>query len=404
MPKVLQINSVVNKGSTGRIAEQIGKLIIKSGWDSYIAFGRDSGESASKNIKIGSSLDNKLHLIESRVFDNHGLSSRNATKTLIKDINNIKPDIIHLHNLHGYYLNFKILFNYFSKVKIPIVWTLHDCWAFTGHCSYFSDIDCNKWQSECNSCPKKGNYPKSVFFDNSKRNYYLKKEVFNSVDINFVTVSFWLESLVRKSFLENNNIRVICNGVDSNIFKIQEKNNLLLEKYNFKGKTVLLAASTSWSKQKGYDDYIKLAEKLSNDELIVLIGLPNKLQANLPKNIIGVSRTESVFELAAWYNTTDIVLNLSTQETFGLTSVEGFMCGKPTIVYNTTASPELIFDDVLGEVVESGQIGEVYNAINIIKNKGDNSLKIRETAIRNFDSKNQYLKYIELYKNLLLLR
>jgi putative colanic acid biosynthesis glycosyltransferase len=399
--KVLQINSTVNKGSTGRIAEQIGELLIEQSEESIIAFGRNSNFSKSQTYRIGSEIDVKLHGAYSLLLGKHGEASISATKRFLDFLDFENPDIIHIHNLHGYYLNFPLLFNYIKRNKKKVVWTLHDCWAFTGHCTYFSDIECEKWQSKCINCPKKGNYPKSLFFDTSEYYFKLKKKTFNYPDIYFVTVSNWLKETAKASFLNRQPIICINNGVDENQFINKQKNQDLINKYKLADKTVLLAASTSWAKQKGYDDYLKLSKKLLPNEIIILIGLPDKLRKALPDNIIGIERTENTGQLADWYSTSDIVLNLSYQESFGLTSVEGFMCGKPTIVYNCTASPELIVNSELGKIVYPGDIDGVYFSIQELKRNIYSSQKIRDIAINNFSAHTQYQKYISLYKSIL---
>ena len=173
---LLQINTVINSGSTGRIAEALGETVISHDWQSYIAYGRNPRPSSSRPIRIGNKLDIYNHVFQTRLFDNHGLGSRKSTKQLINHIEKINPDIIHLHNIHGYYLNIKVLFDWLRTANIPIVWTLHDCWTFTGHCAYFTAANCNRWQTECHNCPEKHNYPKSILLDRSKENYQLKKQ------------------------------------------------------------------------------------------------------------------------------------------------------------------------------------------------------------------------------------
>ena len=202
---LLQINLSANVGSTGRIAEEIGKLAMEQGWRSLIAYGRFASTSESELIRVGTGLDIKEHLVVTRLFDNHGLSSRRATKNFIKQIDVLKPDIIHLHNIHGYYLNYWILFDYLNKTKIPIVWTLHDCWAFTGHCGHFIMADCERWKIGCGHCPiTHTEYPKA-FVDRSLRNYRIKSDIFcANQNLHIVTVSEWLEGLVRQSFLKDN--------------------------------------------------------------------------------------------------------------------------------------------------------------------------------------------------------
>lgn len=399
MPKLLQINSVVNKGSTGRIVEQIGEFVMKNGWESYIASGRDSGESFSKTIKIGNSFDNKLHVLESRIFDNHGLSSRKPTINLIKKIEEIKPDIIHLHNIHGYYLNYEILFDYFKTIKTPIIWTLHDCWALTGHCSHFSDIKCNKWKSECSNCPKTQNYPKSFFLDKSTRNFHKKKKLFNSLDnLTIVTVSDWLSSIVNNSYLSALQIETIFNGVDLNIFKEYSDAENIKYKYKITEKVLLLGVSTTWQRGKGFYDFITLSELLPSKYQIVLIGLTEEKIKKLPYNIIGLPRTENTKELAHFYFSADILLNLSYQETFGLSTVEANACGTPSIVYNCTASPELITPKT-GSIVQPGNINELISSIENISSKGKKfySKNCIELVESKYNKNNKYNEFLQLY-------
>ena len=201
--KILQINTTVNTGSTGRIAEDIGKVLMANGHESYIAFGRGNQSSQSNLIRIGSKMDFFLHGLRTRFFYRHGFGSKKATEQLIKEIDKIKPDAIGLHNLHGYYLNIEVLFEYLKSNHIPVLWTLFDCWAFTGHCTYFDDIDCKKYQTQCGKCPKIDKYPSSLFVDNSFKNFTDKKKLFTSLaNIDFVVHSDWLKGLVKKSYFK----------------------------------------------------------------------------------------------------------------------------------------------------------------------------------------------------------
>lgn len=403
MPTLLQINSAVNVGSTGRIAEQIGVLAKEAGWQSYIAYGRMAGESQSQTIKIGNTLSVNVHGIKSMLFDNHGLSSAFATNTLIRQIKRINPSIIHLHNIHGYYLNYRVLFDYLRNSNIPVVWTLHDCWAYTGHCSYYSDINCQKWQKQCVHCPKFHNYPKSLFFDRSRINYHIKKGCFNSLsNLTLVPVSHWLEMEVNKSFLSKHRIHCILNGVDIERFRPYENIEGLRNDYGLEGKKILLGVATAWGPRKGWADYIKLSGMLSDDYQIVMVGVSEKQSKELPHNILAVKRTESIDRLAELYSAADVVLNLSDEESFGLTTAEGFACGTPSIVYNCTASPELITAGT-GAVIEKGDLEGVIKAIHTITEKGKQYFlgKCRERAVSLYDKNKNYNQYIELYNELL---
>ncbi|MDC0298103.1 glycosyltransferase [Akkermansiaceae bacterium] len=403
MKTVVQINSVVNKGSTGKICQGIGSQAQANGWDTYIVFGRKSNSTDLKTYEINSTFEFIQHLGASFLFDAHGRASKNSTLKLCNWLDQIKPEVVHLHNIHGYYLNVPTIVSYLREKKIPVVWTLHDCWSFTGHCSYYSDINCEKWMTECHKCPKTKNYPKSLFCDNSTNNYLWKKQLFSSwEELEIVTVSKWLEHEVRKGFLKKEKIRTIYNGVDKSVFHPSHDVTSINEKFDLGQKFVALAAATSWSKAKGLGDYRKLANLLGDNEVIVLIGLDSKTIKDLPKCIIGLGRTENQTELADWYTRANVVLNLSTQETFGMTTAEALACGTPVIAYNATASPELISEKV-GYIREPHDIEGVYQAIQETKQGKRDDLESNcvSHASLNFDQDTQYQKYLSLYKSLL---
>lgn len=396
MPTLLQINILINSGSTGRIAEEIGKLAIKKGWKSYIAYGRNDAQSQSQKIKVGGKLSILWHVLLSRLFDLQGFGSYFATKRLVKEIKRIKPNIIHLHNIHGYYLNIKVLFDFLSSTAIPIVWTLHDCWSFIGHGSHFDREKSKKGTRYFTS--SKAEYPQSWFFDNSYWHYLQKKKLFTKKkDLTLVPVSKWLSDLIKTSFFSTYSIHRIHNGVDIAVFTPKDASSTQ-KKYSFERKFVMLGVASVWTKQKGLNDFIKLSQQLEQDEMIVLVGVTEEIIKILPANILGIKRTENIEELVRIYNSSDLVLNLSIQESFGLTTVEGFACGVPGIVYNCTASPELISSDT-GFVVEQGDFKQLREAINTIKSNGKDfySKKCRERAERFYNKNERFQEYIDLY-------
>lgn len=403
MKKVLQINSCVNMYSTGRIVEEIGNTILEQGWESYVAYGRAARTSRSKLIKIGTDFDIKMHGVQTRLFDRQGLGSKKATEKFIKEVEAIAPDIIHIHNIHDYYINYQLLFNYLHIANIPVVWTFHDFWPITGHCAHFSRIDCQKWKTECHHCPQTRLYPASYFLDRSRSNFRLKKKLFNSLGkMVIVPVSAWVGETLKYSFLSESETQVINNGVDINVFKPLINTQPVREKYNIGNRLMLLGVATAWSASKGMQDYYLLNDLLCNDEVIVMVGLTKEQLKLLPENIIGIQRTEDLNELVALYSAADVVLNLSYQETFGLTTVEGMACGTPGIVYNCTASPELITAET-GFVVNPGDINGVLNAVHILKKNGKlyYNEACRERAVKFFSKDERYRDYIELYKKLL---
>lgn len=397
MPKLLQINSTANWGSTGRIAEQINIKAKERGWECYIAYGRKNNPSQSQLIKVGGVLNPYIHFAQQFLFDTEGLNSQCTTRRLIKQINLLKPDIIHLHNIHDHWLNYKILFEYLNTTDIPVVWTQHDCWAFTGGCMHFVHSNCEKWKTGCNNCPRR-----KIIIDNSKGSFNLKKSLFTAnKNLTLVAVSHWLENEMRHSFFNSSKIIPVLNGVDIDIFH-PLKETFVREKYGIGNKFLLIGLATAWSSSKGLKDYIELSKRIPNDCVIMLIGLKKNQISNLPANIIGIERTSNIHELVEFYSSADIVLNLSYQETFGLTTVEGFACGTPGIVYNRTASPELIEGEV-GYVVEAGNIEQLLSTIAKIKSNGKvyYSENCRKRAVEFYDKNKCFDKYVDLYEKLI---
>ena len=403
MPKVLQINIVVNWGSTGRIAEQIGEKAMARGWESYIAYGVWKNPSASKLIGIGSSCEYRWHKRLTKYTDKHGLFSSWATLRFIRKVKKIKPDIVHLHNIHGYYINYKILFNYLRKANIPVVWTLHDCWPITGHCAYFIGADCQRWQTECYDCPLLNDYPYARR-DNSRANHQLKREVFTSLGekLHLVSVSKWLGGVIDKSFFAGSGVdsTVIYNGVDSAAFrpcKSATKTEL-----GIGDKKMLVAAASTWEARKNLGDIYKLSEMLPTEYQAVVVGLSPIQIKEAPASVIALPRTNSVGELARLYSAADVVLNLSSAETFGLTTAEGMLCGTPSIVYNATASPELVTPQT-GRIVEQGDLEGVVKAVEELcaEDREEMRRRCREYAVEHFDRDKNYEKYLDLYEKLL---
>lgn len=404
MKKLLQINTVVNYGSTGHIVESIGEEVLRHGWESYVAYGRKPRSSKSRLIKIGNTTSVLWHYIQREFFDCSGLGSIRATKRLLKEIEEINPDVIHLHNLHGCYLNVEVLFEYLTRKNVPIIFTLHDCWSITGHCGYFTEIGCSKWKVECSRCPqikKERFWP--FILDRSAVNYNLKKKLFTSVNnLTLVPVSHWLEGIVKESFFKEKRIRVICNGVDTVVFEPKSNIEEVKQKYNIPSKTILLGVASVWEKRKGLDDFLLLSKKISDDIVIVLVGLSKKQISKLPTKIIGIERTESKEELAQLYSLADLFINPSVEETFGLTTVEAMSCGTPVVVYDSTASPELVTIET-GFVVEPHDIVGIKQCINTICEKGKDGYKLacRQRVLKLFDKDKQNKMYYSLYCDLM---
>lgn len=398
--RILQINVTANWGSHGKIADDIGNLAIKHGWESAIAYGRNFNPSSSKLIKIGNKWDNIVHGVSTRLFDRHGLQSYHATKRFISKAEEYNPDIIHLHNIHGYYLNYPLLFEWLKRINRPVVWTLHDCWPWTGHCAYYTYNQCYKWEHNCNKCPGLSSYPKS-FIDGSTINFGIKKKSFLGVDnLVLVPVSNWLAKDVKKSFLRDYKVEIIHNGIDLNSFHPETKgiNKISIPSKN---KKIILGVASVWEKRKGLEEFINLRSILPQTHEIVLVGLTPKQIQSLPNGIIGITRTNSVQDLTKLYSSADVFVNPTLEDNFPTTNIEALACGTPVVTYNTGGSPEAI-DEKTGFVVPYKDINALKEKIiYICENHPFSSADCRTRAVNNFNKDVAFSKYIELYKSLL---
>lgn len=397
MPKVLAINVTANWGSTGKIAEQIGGLAEKEGWECYLAFGRACNPSRLRTFRVGWGLEVKVHYFINRFLDSEGLGSRCATRKLIRFIDKIKPDIIHLHNIHGHYLNYPMLVKHINKRGIPVVWTLHDAWIITGHCYLFGGTGCEKWETECHHCPMAFKYG----LDRSRQNIRRKKRLFTSLkQVELVTVSNWLKNVIGKSFMKDYPCRTIYNGIDLNVFRPRVSD--WKKRLGLEARYMILGVATAWDERKGFNDYMKLATLLPPSYTIMLVGLTDDMITKLPQNVMGMGKTKSQEELAALYSIADVVTSLSVSESMGMTPVEGMACGTPAIVYDNTAQPELVTPET-GKIVKTGDVAAVKEAILELCTKGKSyySEACRERVITHFDKNNNFREYLELYNEII---
>ena len=393
--KLIQINVTANWGSTGKIVEAIGLSAIKEDWESYIAYGSASNKSSSKLLRIGNKANRYFHFLEQRIRDNEGLCSRLETIALIKKIKEINPDIIHLHNLHDHYLNYNLLFEYLNTTDIKIVWTFHDCWAFTGHCMHFVTKNCERWKTMCYDCKMRGEYPKTLF-DRCTRNYLLKKRMFsNNRNLTIVTCSNWLKGFVEESFLKDKQILTIHNGIDLETFQpsVQKRSKI-------DGIFRIIAVSNVWNKEKGLDDILKLRSILSDSYLITIVGLSTDQLKNLPEGIKGIQRTQNARELAGLYSESDVLINPTYADTFPTVNLEALACGTPVVTYRTGGSPEAI-DDKTGIVINQGDVTGLANSIIYLNNNPISSKDCRIRAEQLFDKNKCYAAYIKLYNSLI---
>ena len=393
--RVLQINSVCGVGSTGRIATDLYKVLEEQGHECLIAYGRGTAPEGINSYKIGTNLDNYLHVARTRLFDQHGYGSKKPTRELVKKIKEYNPDVIHLHNLHGYYLNLEVLFNYLAESNKPVVWTLHDCWAFTGHCAYFDYVGCDKWKSECRNCPQKKTYPNSYGLDNSYQNFNQKKDLFTRLNnLIIITPSQWLADLVKKSFLNKYPVQVINNGIDLNVFKPTPSE--FRKKYHLEKKKIILGVANVWDDRKGFNTFIELSSNLNDNYQIIMVGVTEKQKNNLPSNIIGITRTNNIKELAEIYSSADIFVNPTLEDNFPTVNLESIACGTPIITFDTGGSPESLTMKC-GSVVEKRNIKLLIDTINemITSNSIDNKECLKQSKKYNKDDK--FPEYVKIY-------
>ena len=376
--RVILVNTVVGTGSVGRLVQGLYETLSANGYECMVAYGRDTHPEGMNAYRIGQDMDVYIHGGLSRLTDRHGFYSKRATLEFINVIEEFKPDIIHLHNIHGYYLHIGVLFEYLKSTDIRIIWTLHDCWTFTGHCSHFEYIGCNKWVTGCYSCEQLGEYPRSLGKDNSRRNYADKKELFTGFpDMTLVTPSQWLKARVEQSFMGEYHTVVVPTGIDTSVFHpvVEERrdDNLvfrLRNSLNLRNKNVLLGVANPWRVRKGLMQFENLSKLISERCVIVLVGLDDEKIRSLPESVIGIGHTDSVEELAALYSMADIYVNLTLEDTFPTTNIEALACGTPVITYRSGGSAESI-DDTCGIAVERNSVQGVVAAIDtILSQKG----------------------------------
>lgn len=397
--KIMQINSY-SDGSTGHIAQAVHNALLNSGNDSLLAYGAGS-DVLSGGYRISSKADMFTHTAVTLLTGLHGYSSSIATYKLIKKIKEFNPDIVHLHNLHGGYVNINMLLNYLIESKLKIVITLHDCWLYTGKCYHYYEAQCNKFMQSCGNCPQLSMYPKSYFFDFTKKMLADKKRILSDADnLYLVTVSDWLKTEVKKTFLGKYPIKTIPNGVNKD-FILKTDCGVTKVRNMADGKFIILGVASSWNKHKGINDFIKLSKLLKDDEIIILVGnIANN--STITDNIILVDRTSNTQELASFYNAASVYVSMSTEETFGLTIAEALSCGTPAIVYNATACAEMVSDGENGYVVTPHDINQVYKCIQKIREAKDiDKNSIAQNAREKYSISKMINEYLSFYRGVI---
>lgn len=399
--RIAEINMVHN-GSTGKIMLQIAEVAREKGNTvntySPVRFVKGNNmtfPAIDSHMYWGSRMESCFHYYAGALSGRNGLFSQRGTNQLIKDLDKFKPDIIHLHNLHAFCINLPKLFDYLKKNNVRVIWTLHDCWSFTGHCPHFVMANCDKWKTGCHHCPQPRIYP-PMYIDTSKKMYELKKKWFCGIEnMTIVTPSQWLGDLVRQSYLKDYPVKVINNGINLSVFKPTDSD--FRAKYGLQDKKILLGVASSWGKGKGIDVFVELAKRLDNSYRIVLVGLDRALMPDLPENIITIKRTENQTQLAEIYTTADLFVNPTREDTYPTVNMEALACGTPVLTFKTGGSPEII-DDSCGSVVDVDDVDSMEREIiRICEHKPYTAAACIERS-KSFDMNDRFEEYVKLYE------
>lgn len=407
--KIVQVNPVIRTNtSTGRIMQEIGRMAESDGWHNWCAYGRGRDgirPCATDIIPVGNMLSTALHGIFTRVLDRHGLGSTFATRAFVRTLQTIDPDIIHIHNIHGYFLNYPIFFDYLRNSRVKVIWTVHDCWLYTGHCYHYSFIGCDRWKHGCGRCPQRGAFPRSLVIDRSRRNFKDKERCFTSIPadrLTIVPVSNWMRAEMAESFFRNYPFKVIHNGIDTSVFRPHEECTIRTRLGIAPEKKIILGLASIWSAEKGLNDFIELSRILRPDEQIVLVGVDPKTAKRLPPSIKCIKRTENVDMLAELYSTATAFVNPTWQDNYPTVNLEAIACGTPVVSYRTGGSVESI-SPATGRIVEQGDVKGLIEAVREIGDMGKDAFcaPCREYALANFNKEDRYRDYLRLYEDLL---
>ncbi len=398
---IWQINVVGGSGSTGRLAAGIDQTLRRRGHQGTLAFGRGEAPAGSRCVAIGSSRSVYSHVLRTRLTDRHGFGSAGTTRSLLRRMEADRPDLIQLHNLHGYYLHIGELFRWLKQAGIPVVWTLHDCWAFTGHCAFFDYEGCPRWESGCHDCPQRGGYPASWVVDASHKNWSDKRAIFTGVPrLTLVTPSRWLASLVRRSFLKDYPLHVIPNGVDRTLFCPRpEEGTALRRRFGIgEGEKLLLAAANVWEPRKGLRHLEELAFRLPTGVRLAVAGLRKDQGSGLPTSVVRLSHIAGAEEMAAWYSAADVFINPTREDNFPSVDLEALACGTPVAAFDTGGVGEAL-DDATGRAVRPGDTDALLNAALELAEE-DCRWACVERAAHLYDGLRRFEEYVDLYESL----
>lgn len=400
--KVLQINAVNKIASTGRTMQEMSDYFNDKGISSVVVYSNGVSVNSEDEFVMNNKLDIKLHGLLSRISGKQGYFSFGETKKLLQYMDDYKPEVVVLRNLHGNYINIPLLLTYLAKRDIATVVVLHDCWFYTGKCCHYTVDGCYKWQTACGNCPSLKKYNKSWFFDRTTEMFNDKKQLFGAIPrLAVVGVSDWLTNEAKKApvFKNAKEITRIYNWIDLEKFKPTDASELRSE-LGLNNKKIIFFAASGWTKEKGLQTALDLSKKLNDDEKIVMLG-NIKSDFALNKNIVHIPTTNSLEKLVQLYSMADVFVQPSLEETFGKVTAEALSCGTPAVCFDSTANPELVGSGC-GASVPVGDIDAMLSEIRKILNNGKNSYSetCRNFSEDNFDMKKCLKQYYELFKRL----
>lgn len=393
--KILFISANWGRGGPGGVVKDLYSYMESCGEECWFAYARGKTPDGVRSIRIGSRLTVAGHVCLALCFDSCGFHSAAATRAFVREIDRLRPDVINLHNIIGFSLHVGILFDYLRGAGIPVVWTVHDCWPFTGHCIFYDDVGCDKWRKACGRCPARLEYPPSLLLDFSERNLRKKKKLLSGIPfMELVTPSRWLAEVIGETYLDNYPLRVINNGIDLQLFKPTASS--LRQQYGLMGKKIVLGVASVWAMRKGLDSFVRLSRMLDPAVFsIVLIGVSARQRKRLPSGILALPRTKSASELAQWYSAADVFVNPTLADNYPTVNLEALACGTPVITYETGGSPERITRSN-GCAVRKGDLAALCEAIETCNLKADGFL----TDLRLLDRTARFEEYRELFQTL----
>ena len=390
--KIAQINTVCGNGSVGRITVDIYHDLKKEGHEGKIYYGRRTAPDNAETEKIGTNLDMRLHVLSTFFTGTHGFNSKAQTKGLIKSLKEYNPDLIHMHNIHGFYLDVETLFEYLKQCGKPVVWTLHDCWSFTGHCAYFDFMECDKWKTACQNCPQyRNSYPYALFKDGSKGNYARKMAAFQGVKgLTIVTPSRWLGELVKESYLKEYPVKVIPNGIDLERFVPQKTKK--------REKHLILGVANVWDRRKGLGYMMELSRMLDPEKYeVAVVGVSKKQIQQLPKGMIGIEHTQNVEELMQLYSQASVYVNPTLEDNFPTTNLEALACGTPVVTFATGGSVESV-DETCGRIVPQKDVQALCEAVTELCENVDNMRAACRKRALLYNKYDRFGEYLNLYE------